>query len=74
MQMNSPYIQDILNHAISGSKLIETMTWGQQAQQFIQTQHSVIENYLFYPVINPGKFDGIIVFDKKDFSFAGLFN
>ena len=74
MQMNSPYIQDILNHAISGSKLIDTMTWGQQTQQLMHSQNGVLEDYLFYPVINPGKFDGIIVFDKKDFSFVGLMN
>ncbi|MCW8910755.1 MAG: hypothetical protein OQK76_09080, partial [Gammaproteobacteria bacterium] len=73
-QMNSPYMQDILKHALSGPKLINTMTWGQQIEQLLQTQNGVIDDYLFYPVINPGKFDGIIVFNKKDFSFVGLIN
>ena len=74
MQIDSLYMQDILNHTMSGSKLLNTMTWGQQIEQFLQIQNRTIEDLLFYPVINPGKFDGIIIFNKNDFSFAGLIN
>ena len=72
IQMNSIYMQNILKHTMSGSKLLNTTTWGKQIEQFLQTQNGVIKDYLFYPMINPGKFDGIIIFNKKDFSFAGL--
>ena len=72
VQMNSVHMQDILKHTMSGSKLLNTRTWGQQIEQFLQKHNGMIEDYLFYPVINPGIFDGIIVFNKKDFSFISL--
>ncbi|MCW8909095.1 MAG: hypothetical protein OQK76_00600 [Gammaproteobacteria bacterium] len=74
LQMSSIYMQDILKHSMSGSKLLTTMNWSDSLKEFLRIQNGKVEDYLFYPMINPGKFDGIIVFDKKDFSFVGLIN
>jgi hypothetical protein len=72
MQMDNVYMQDILSHASTYTTLLKSKTWKVKVEQFIESQGGVGEDYLFYSIENPGKFTGIIIFNKKDFSFAGL--
>lgn len=72
MQMDNVYMQDILNHATSYTVLLESKTWKKKVEDFLKSHGGQGEDYLFYSIENPGKFTGIIIFNKKDFSFAGL--
>lgn len=74
LQIDNTYKQDIIKHAMSGTKLLTTMTWGNSLRDFLQIQNGKVEDYLYYPMINPGKYDGIIAFKTNDFSYAGLIN
>lgn len=71
---NSPYFKDILDQSMYYTVLTNSKTWADKVSEFLRLENGIIEDYLFYPMINPGKFDGIIIFNKKDFSFAGLIN
>lgn len=72
MHMDNAYMQDIVNHAASYTKLLNSKTWKKKIEQFLKNQGGKGEDYLFYSMENPGKFSGIIIFNKKDFSYAGL--
>ncbi len=72
MKMDNAYMQDILNHATSYTVLLKSKTWKKKVEQFLKSHGGRGEDYLFYSIENPGKFTGIIIFNKKDFSFAGL--
>ena len=74
LQQDNKYRQDIINHAIGSSTLLNSNTWGGEVEQFLQAQTGTINDYLFFPIENPGKYSGIIIFNKHDFSFAGLIN
>ncbi len=72
MRMDNVYMEDILNHATSYTVLLKSRTWKKKVEQFLISQGGAGEDYLFYSIENPGKFTGIIVYNKDDFSFAGL--
>ena len=72
MQMDSVYMQDILNHATSYTVLLKSKTWKKKVEQFLKSRGGAGEDYLFYSIENPGTFTGIIIYNKEDFSFAGL--
>jgi len=65
-------MQDILNDATSYTVLLKSNSWRDKVEQFLKSQKGKGEDYLFYSIENPGKFSGIIIFNKKDFSYAGL--
>ena len=71
-QMDSEYMQDILNHATSYKVLLKSKTWKTKVEHFLESEGGVGEDYLFYSLENATQFSGIIIFNKKDFSFAGL--
>ena len=72
MQMHSKDMQDILNHATAYTVLLRSKTWKNKLKQFLESEDSVGEDYLFYSIENPGTYSGIIIYNKEDFSFAGL--
>lgn len=71
-QMDSEYMQDILNHATAYTVLLRSKTWKNKLEQFLESEGRAGEDYLFYSLENATQFSGIIIFNKKDFSFAGL--
>ena len=72
IKMDNVYMQDILNHATSYTVLLKSETWKKKIEQFLISRGGAGEDYLFYSIENPGKFTGIIIYNKDDFSFAGL--
>ena len=72
MQTENEYMQDVLKHATTHTLLLESKTWKNKVEQFLKSQGGNGDDYLFYSIENPAKFSGIIIFNKKDFSFAGL--
>jgi len=71
-QMDSEYMQDILNYATAYTVLLSSKTWKNKLEQFLESEGGAGEDYLFYSIENPGTFSGIITYNKKDFSYAGL--
>ncbi len=73
MQMDSPYIQDIIRKSTGYTVLLKSKTWKNKVEQFLSANEGGGDDYLFYSLENSGTFSGIIIFNRKDFSFAGLF-
>lgn len=72
LQMDSQYMQDIIHKSTEYTVLLKSKTWKIKVEQFLQDQGGAGEDYLFYSLDNATQFSGIIIFNKKDFSFAGL--
>jgi hypothetical protein len=72
LQMDSVYMQDVLHHATSYEVLLKSRYWGEKVEQFLISRGGAGEDYLFYSIENPGTYSGIIIYNKKDFSYAGL--
>lgn len=72
MKMNNEYMQDILRRSTSYKVLLRSKTWKPQLEYFLASNGGEGEDYLFYSLENSIQFNGIIIFNKSDFSFAGL--
>ena len=72
LQMDSVYMQDVLNHDTSYEVLLKSRYWGGKVEQFLKVQAGQGKDYLFYSIENPGTYSGIIIYNKEDFSYAGL--
>lgn len=72
MKIDGKFMQDIINKTVAYTTLLKSKTWKNQLEQFLQFEANPGESYLFYSVENPPQFSGIIIFNKNDFSFAGL--
>ncbi|RKZ60048.1 MAG: hypothetical protein DRQ44_13120 [Gammaproteobacteria bacterium] len=66
------YMQDVLHNDISYEVLLKSRYWKEKVEKFLKVQAGQGKDYLFYSIENPGTFSGIIIYNKKDFSFAGL--
>jgi len=72
MTMDDVYMQDILTQAVPYTRLLKSKTWKQKVEKFLESSGTKGEDYLFYSIENPGKYSGIIIYNKEDFSYAGL--
>jgi hypothetical protein len=72
LQGDGVYRQDVLNHDTSYEVLLKSRYWGEKVEQFLKVQPAQGKDYLFYSIENPGTYSGIIIYNKKDFSYAGL--
>lgn len=71
LQEDSEYRQDVIKQAMSYSILLNSKTWKPGVEALVSSRGGVIEDYLFYPVEND-RFSGLVAYNKKDFSVAGL--
>ena len=72
LQMDSQYMQDIIHKSTEYTVLLNSKTWKSKVEKFLSANEGDGEDYLFYSMENAGDFSGIIIFNRKDFSFAGL--
>ena len=72
LQGDGVYMQDVLHHDTSYEALLKSRYWKEKVEQFLKVQDSHGEDYLFYSIENPGTYSGIIIYNKEDFSYAGL--
>lgn len=73
LQMDSPYMQDIIRKSTEYTVLLNSKTWKNKVDQFLSANEGDGDDYLFYSLENSDTFSGIIIFNKENFSFAGLF-
>lgn len=72
LQMDSQYMQDIIHKSTEYTVLLNSKTWKSKVEKFLSANEGDGEDYLFYSMENADNFSGIIIFNRKDFSFAGL--
>ncbi len=72
IDMESQYMQDVIKHATSYTTLLKSKTWKTKVERFLASAGGAGEDYMFYSLENAIQFSGIIIFNKKDFSYAGL--
>jgi len=71
LQEDSEYRREVTRQAMPYSILLESKTWKTGVEQLVSSRGGVIEDYLFYPVEND-RFRGLIAYNRKDYSYAGL--
>lgn len=72
LQEDNAYRQDVLRHSTDYTELLKSRTWKEKLEQFLLSEGGSGEDYLFYSLENSTLFSGVIIFNKQDFSFAGL--
>lgn len=68
------YLNDVINHSIETNILLRSEINKLKIEAFLQSHGDIIDDYLFYPVENGNEYVGIIIFNKTDFSLAGVFD
>lgn len=73
-EKSSVFLNDVINNKIETNILLRSEVNKLAVEEFLQSHGGVIEDYLFYPVENGNEYIGIIIFNKSDFSIAGVFD
>lgn len=72
MTIGGEHMQDIINSATSYTILLKSKTWQKKVETFLKRNNGKGDDFLFYSLENATDFSGIIIFNKQDFTFAGL--